>query len=253
MPGYIRAWQLFRQLSDEDRKTAEMLLTRRHWPRRNGVRIVDVGCGDGRILREVLTHVDSSHHDIVLLDPDEELLAIADRSIRGLDDITVAHIETLNQSLEESLPGMCVGADVVLAVHVVYLLELDAVRKLVDAMPIGVPLYVVLDNPGSVFSTLWERFAPEFLRRVRNVHQFIAGLRGGNVEVDSCVVTSRLENPLQHSSEGIRSSLISMLCYSDSRDMALEELEAAKQTIRRFATGSVVICESTCYEIVRTS
>lgn len=251
MPAYIHSWQLFRQLSDENKETAEALLAQRHWPHRPGLRIVDVGCGDGKLLRELLGRIDTAGHRVALLDPDAELLAFARREIDGLQGISADQVDSINSGIEDAIPKVLEAADAVLAVHVVYLMDDGVFEAFVRALPRTTPLYVVLDNPGSVFSTLWKQSAPEFLRRVELAHDLLRRLASAGFEVNRSEIVSRLENPLLHANDGVRRSLISMLCYDDSRDMTVEALAEAEKTIQRFVRGLHVRCESACYEIIR--
>jgi len=52
MPEYLKAWKLFRDNADENEVTAKHLLNRPSWPRKSGLDIGDLGCGDGRLVGE---------------------------------------------------------------------------------------------------------------------------------------------------------------------------------------------------------
>src|SRR5260221_11047179 len=78
MPEYIEAWKLFRTHSNENEATAEYLTHHPLWSPGPHLTLCDLGCGDGRLLANVLDLDRDKHLDEVrLIDPDDDLLLAA--------------------------------------------------------------------------------------------------------------------------------------------------------------------------------
>jgi len=249
MPTYFERWRTFRSVSDENKVTARHMLSRPRWPRSDNTVIVDIGCGDGELVRQVVLDSRVPVGEVRLIDPDAELLERAAKQLRGID--VVGEVSPFLGNGEELAAECCIGAHVVLAVHVVYLMRDTGLQAVLEHVPPRVPLYVVLDSPGSVFTKLWQRTAPQYARRARNAHQLVAELDRTAVAVETTSIISHVDN-LSQLNQPVRDALISLLAYADVRAMPTEEYAWVNEVIGDYVVGGQLICESTCYEIVRS-
>ncbi|KKL52176.1 hypothetical protein LCGC14_2288120 [marine sediment metagenome] len=249
MTSYESVWKCFRRLSDENVATALHLIARPHWPRTSGLTIADVGCGDGLLTQQIVLHSPGTVSEVRLIDPDAGFLEEATRQLTDTpDSIKVIARQHGVESLEDE---DFLDVSVVLAVHVVYLMRDGAFDIAVRQLPVGVPLYVVLDEPNSVFSRLWGMFSTKYLQRSKTTHERIARLPEDGFTVDRTTITSHIDNPLAQRQD-IKDAILSILCYADARDFSAEEYEAAEAEIRKSLVGQQLHCESVCYEIVRS-
>jgi hypothetical protein len=115
----------------------------------------------------------------------------------------------------------------------------------------GVPLYVILDAPDSVFSTLWERTAKKYWMRSANVHTVIGGLPKNEFEINHSTVTSSLANPWDHKQPAITESILSILCYKETSSMSPEERAWVEREVQKHLVSDQIVCDSDCYEIIR--
>jgi len=248
MLSYDKAWKCFRRLSDENVETAIHLISRPRWPRVPRLTITDIGCGDGLLMEQILLNAPSTISEVRLIDPDPSFLEEATRHVSEAQDSAkvVACLEGA-----ESLDRVdLVGVSVVLAVHVVYLIDASALNQILISLPANTPLYVVLDEPTSVFSRLWSISAEKYLRRSQQAHQRLARLRQEGYIVEHSTITSHIDNPLVLRPD-VKDAILSILCYADARDFSREEYERVEKEIAKSIAGQRLLCESACYEIVR--
>lgn len=250
MANYVAAWRTFRGLSNEPGATAAHVMSRPSWPSLEELRILDIGCGDGRMVEAFLLAAHQKIRQVILLDPDADMLSEASSEVSrlGLDveietELGVADIEGLR---------LAVAADVALAIHVVYLLPLARFRKLIRNWPPPLPLYVVLDSPESVFSKLWTRTAPEFATRATQAHEFLASEELAGISVQKSTFGTRVANPLELG-PGVRSRVLSLICYADFDELSCETRDYVEETVLSFLDGDRLTCSCTCYEIKRSS
>lgn len=253
--AYETSWKMFRRLSDENKVTVERLLTRSHWPRNEGLRILDIGCGDGLMIRKLIEDAHNSVESVTLLDPYEEWLNEARRHIEEECYNLVRDVRSIQGDIEENM-GLLQQHDVILAVHVVYLLEHETFRSLLTGLPVGVPFYVVMDDIDSVFSRIWSRIKDTYFERVKKAHALLEALQTPQISeenryhVSVCDITSRLPSPLLQK-EKIKESMISILSYTDYEDLNWEEIEHVQKEIGAKTVKHELLCDSKCYEIVR--
>lgn len=248
MATYMAAWKTFRRLSDENRATARHLLSRARWPHRDGITICDVGCGDGRLVETLVMESTTGISSVVLVDPDGSLLEEASTCVSTSPERSVRAIK---DSAERAFPACAEGADVSLLVHVVYLIPNGGLRHLLEASPAGMPLYVILDAPESVFSQLWKRTAPKYFARAEKARNLIESLPADRFAVDRSTFSSTITNPFKLSRTDLRDAILSLLCYRSIDESDAELHGWIAQVIERHAAGQHVVCDSACYEIVR--
>ena len=250
MDVYLSAWKTFRRLSNENAATAEHLIQQPKWPTTDGIRVVDIGCGDGRLLETILLQNPTEVNSAVLIDPDIELLNEASACVRD----KVRDIETLCAGVEETFASKTRNADVVLLVHVVYLLRNGTLKRALEACPPTIPLYIVLDAEDSVFTSLWHRTAPKYHARALAAHRTVQNLASDQFSVAETTIDSTIRDPLARRRTDIRDALLSILTYSDvSADTETSLRHWIEKTLRDRTHDGEVRCRSTCYEIVRHS
>lgn len=251
MGSYMHSWKLFRVMSNENKVTADHLLSRPFWPRNEDLVLVDVGCGDGRLTEQIVLGHGRCRlvSEVRLLDPDPEFLAEARQHLTETGIVT--NVNTFLGPAEDNLARHYSGSNVILAVHVVYLMQDGAFETMLDALPPGVPMYVVLDTPYSVFTTLWKNTAPKYYERSRKTHETIKHLAADKYSTDYTTISSRIDNPLHIPHEIVRNSILSMLCYSEVGSMPAEQREWVETQVAAKAVGEHIRCESACYEITK--
>ena len=248
MASYMASWKLFRQVSDENEVTAQHILSCPAWPTEQAISILDVGCGNGHVVGRILALCMNGVANVRLLDPDEELLSEAYKHIletRVTDDV-ITHLG----SVSRYIPDVYEGVDVVLAIHVAYLMEPSEFGQMMAALPKGVTTYVVLDRPDSVFSRLWEVTAPKYHGRSVQAHKTLGALPPG-FNVEHSVIASHIQNPLARRRQ-VMESLLSLLCYTDYTSLDAQSRKGVEGILREHTRDGVVTCESSCYEVVRS-
>ena len=249
MESYLSAWKIFRRLSDENVATAEHLVNQPMWPKRADLNITDLGCGDGRLLEEIILRSPAGVHEVRLVDPDSELLLEAASCISQTE--RVPHVHTIHRGIERAFPDCSNGSDIILIVHVVYLLEAGALREALFSSPVGIPIYIVLDDPNSIFTTLWEKTAPRFHETAMGAHEIVSSLPGDQFKVAKSSISSSVCNPLPLERDDIRDALLSILTYSEVSPLTDPQIrEWVERTITARIENGALKCRSTCYEIV---
>lgn len=245
MESYIQAWKLFRASSDENQATAAHICSGSHWPA-DPLSICDMGCGDGLLLGEIL-NICRSIREIRLVDPDPHLLSDARTNLAlWSQDLSITDACV---GVNECWPEIAQGCDIVLAVHLVYLLEPDELKLLLYERPAGAKVFLVLDAPHSVFSELWQWTAAKYYHRARCAHQLLEEILGHDMGVRRSSIRSKIRRSLllEHDLSNL---LLSMLCYRDMvNDVPYELREMVETIIERHvsACGEFIECESYCY------
>jgi SAM-dependent methyltransferase len=248
MVNYMPAWKTFRRESDEPEITAEHVIHQPGWPRKEPLSILDIGCGDGRMIEAFLFTVHQDIDKVVLLDPDEHMLHEARAEIESYNLGTVVEPRLGVADLGGTELAKCV--DVGLAIHVAYLLPPTSFQNLVRRWPCGKPLYVVLDSPGSVFTQLWERTAPEYAARSTSIHAFFAE----NASVDSSIAmttfSTRVASPFLLADK-ISRLVLSLLSYRQYDELTPDLRQHVDDTVQAHIEGDKLVCKCSCYEILK--
>lgn len=253
MGCYLEAWKLFRDVSNENEETADQLVTMSKWPTNDNYQILDIGSGDGLLLKRIVTQSPTRVGHVRLLDPDKELM---DQAVSNLEERLASYqISFYLSKIEDRIPTSLQDVDVILAVHIVYLLPPESFKNLLTELPFKIPFYVVLDNENSIFSRLWKKTAPKYYERAIAAHQLIKQLPRDRFKVVRTSVTSLLTNPLSYPRKRIdlKNLILSILCYTDVRDRPQQELHYIENEIQKSVSpaNNRLRCASDCYEIVR--
>ncbi|MCU7838872.1 MAG: class I SAM-dependent methyltransferase [Candidatus Thiodiazotropha sp. (ex Troendleina suluensis)] len=243
---YIDSWKAFRCESDEDDRVATYILDSQFWPSKSDIRILDVGCGDGRIINRLMSYCDLG--SVVLVDPDQQLLADAKVLVTGKGK--GAHVEAVNSVIgKDLLEEVGVDHDVIIIVHMLYLIkDKEEFLGFLDALPGGSRVFVVIDLEKSIFSTLWKVTAPKYYNRVVEYHEVINDLNSELYSVTFGEITSSIPNPLALSLV-VSERVVSHMGYFNFADQEYHMRENVKDILRKSLRGDRIYCYSACYHI----
>ena len=242
---YLSTWKIFRTLSDENSITAKHLLTLHSWCNINSV--LDLGCGDGLIMKNIVLLDSNKISKVILVDPDYEMLTEAKKQVAktGL----VQDVESYLSGFENCIDFCIEKADIILAVHLVYLITPESFNRLIDLLPVGKKLIVVLDDENSVFTKLWKKTAPRYVQRSAYVRDYLNKLSQEHF-INKTIISSQIANPLLLNKE-IKESLLSLMSYSDFSLMNTEKQKFVENCIKDNLTLGFVECKSVCFEVMK--
>jgi len=247
---YGQAWKLFRRLSDENIETAKHLLSRDHWPNCVNTLILDVGCGDGLLIQSIIDMGKIDVGEVILIDPYIEWLDQARKNIN--DYVTsgvIKNLEVITGTAEDNFIEYSSRANVILGIHLAYLVEPSTIEMMIASLPTNIPFYFVLDHPSSIFSKLWEETAPVYKNRASLAHKYVRNL-GSSFEVNMSTIISHLPNPLSRKDE-IKDQMLSLLCYDDVRNFPHDLYAWVTEQVAKAVVDNTISCDSTCYEILK--
>jgi hypothetical protein len=185
--------------------------------------------------------------EVRFLDPNESFLLKAKEAVRA----KIANVQTIHGHLKDPgiWPGSAAGADIALAVHVVYLMEKDELSYLIQNLPAEAALFVVLDAPTSVFTELWAETAKLYHDRAMAAHQALESHSGRKPTVSKITATIPRSALRKHPTSDW---LLSLLCYRDMRrkNVSPRMLDRVQAILDKHtdSTGNLIQCQSLCYE-----
>lgn len=256
---YKNAWKTFRLKSNENENkvTAEVILSFPYWRNRSDeeIRLLDVGCGDGLFLQSFIQKLCCNFRykigHVTILDPYVDWLEEATTTLRYLNECgTIPELYKIDTGIEENMPNILISHSVIFAIHVVYLFKEGVFQNLIQSLPPKIRLYAVMDAPESVFSMIWRKTQPSYLKTVEKAHEFISSL-GDEYSVCQESVISIVDNPLLIEDAGIKNLILSMLSYSNYELLSNEDIEYINQKVKENSQGSDLRCKSICYEIFK--
>ena len=244
---YLSTWKVFRSISDENIITANHILSLPSWDQVNT--ILDLGCGDGLITKSIVLKSPEQVDKVILVDPDKEML---DEAYIHLTEIgIVPDVERVSSKFEDCVNKYIAQTDIVLAVHLVYLITPESFRVLIDSLPVGKKMILVLDHEGSVFTKLWKHTAPKYAHRSAYVRKYLDNI-SSDYSIQRSVITSKIINPLKQRPD-IKDAILSLMCYSDYSLMGVNSRQFVDACVASNVTGRFVECASACYEIFKLS
>jgi hypothetical protein len=244
--SYLSAWKTFRLISNENEVTASHLLTRKNWPRKENIAICDLGCGDGHLVEKIILKSPTKIAKLYLLDPDAELMREAHERISEIN--LVSNVVCSVSKAEDGLLECVTGTDVILLIHVVYLIENGVLLKILSSIPINTPLYIILDSPDSIFTALWKITAPKYYEKAFKAHEILKKLSKERFTIKRSTIKSQIINPLSSPREDIRQAILSILTYSDFHD---HMYPSVMPILKKHMVENNLVCKSVCYEVMR--
>lgn len=245
LPAYVAAWKIFRSVSNEDEQTAHHIAEAINGQCRDECNLLDVGPGDGRVLLRILLSLKRAPSKLTFVEPDKGFF---DETRRAIGFFDFAKTMNPKQSyLSDLSDSEIAGHDVAILSHSAYFLEWGDIERLISLLP-KKPIYIVFDSEESIFSRLWAKTAPDYLDRINDHRSKLISLRPA-CGVKRVGITARVRNPLDLR-EDIRDMLLSLLCYSDVRDMSYELYEWVRNEIEGAVTNGKLTCHSDCFVVI---
>jgi SAM-dependent methyltransferase len=249
MPDYIDAWRVFRNLSDENEIMASTIAGASGWPSiSKTVSLADLGCGDGRLSETLVRQIKQSISHLYLIDPDEQLLSEAEKRLKAV--VSEKQLSVILDRAESVMSKLAESVDAAILCHVVYLLPNEVFRSLLEELRPGLPLFIIMDHPSSVFTRLWSRTAPKYFERLRAAHSLLDQSRT-RFDIKSSQFFTHAPNPFGIPNPQIQESLLSILCYSDFPQMDVELRAWVKESVLKYCQDESLECSSVLYEVVK--
>ena len=247
--SFIPSWKVFRAISNENEYIANHIISRDSWPKSNSsVRILDLGCGDGLLIKQIVMSCNQNVSEVHLLDPDDYLLNEAEKNLKSLK-IVKNILKTLGYA-EEFIDSISINKDVILAVHIVYFMHCNALKKIFFSIPRSIPIFVVIDDSTSIFTKIWKISTPKYFKRSIDSHKIIKNLPSKNFSVKKTTFLSYVPDPFFFRDE-IRNQLISMLAYADFDKLLKDKKDKICRIIKENENSKKVVCRNICYEIIK--
>jgi ubiquinone/menaquinone biosynthesis C-methylase UbiE len=206
--------------------------------------IVDLGTGDGDVIKRVISHDNNTDkRTYLLVDPSDEYLHIA---------------KLLTSKYAPKISYKCMSfKDIVfnenmlcLSVHMLYLLDDHEIAEVFKLPEKGVELIVICDDGESVFSELWTKFAKKYYERTL---QIIKSFNIAKEKYDCCesYINTKVISPIKNDriGEEVFSSMMSVMCYHDWRDMNDDDREIALAIIQGYIIDGYIQCRSRLIQI----
>ena len=245
MPNYVAAWKTYRTLSNEDDQIAKCIsrLVKIPNPR---FRILDIGPGDGRVLLRTIIRLNRMPSEVTLVEPNENFIQ---ETMRVLNfDRFAGEITPIQQKFGDCDEQALAGHDLILCTHTAYFLDDREIEKLLGLVDAGARLIVIFDHPNSIFSSLWQRTAPNFFQNTKHHREKLDNLDSDRFFVEKSEISAEIGDPRSLRPE-ICNLVLSMLCYSDVEDMHEELLASVYSTISEVQREAVINCVSSVYDI----
>lgn len=241
---YLATWKIFRSISDENRITAEHITSLNAWQGVNSY--LDIGCGDGLISKSIAISNQTAIEKIILLDPDAEIVNEAELHLTELN--LVPKIEKHWCSFEDKYLELINKVQAALAVHLVYLISTESFHLLIDKLPVGKKLIIILDDEESVFTKLWQSTAPKYAQRSKYVRQYLDTFSAG--KINKSYLNSQIVNPLEQRFD-IKDAILSLMSYSDFALMDAATKKFVEETVHGYIEDGHLSCKCVCYEITK--
>lgn len=248
MLDYVRSWKMFRGVSNEAHVISRHILTQEWHPEfEKKVTLLDVGPGDGVLLKQMLLRCSMPIKRVIVVEPDLNFLNECRRQLEPF------HFEIIfeGKKIEDLDRSLLADVDIAVFSHVVYFTGAAPLHHVLDNLRIGSCCYVIVDQENSIFSKLWKKTAPpQFLERVSHVRRAVENLDSTKWKTYKTTVATKLDDPADLSPD-VAVFVKSLLCYADYRDLTQEDTEWVETMIKRASASGAIRCTSDCFEIIR--
>lgn len=244
--SYKEAWVDFREITNETSATAKHLIKKTSITKNHS--IIDIGCGDGTLLKSVLNNNFHSIKRAVLVEIEEALLEKAKINLQSLPFSPVC--KYINKDLTLLNINEYQNSDAILASHVFYLVKDDFLKNFIADIPAGVKIYIILDEPYSVFDSFWVHTASFFHERLKLLHNTFSNLPTNFYTTKKTIIKSKMKNPLLLAHDK-KINILSLLCYSDINHLFSSDPTFFCSTLKKFQEGNFLTYNSYCYEVQR--
>lgn len=244
MGSYIPSWKIFRAFSKENDIIANTIKDTPTWKKSLGSNIVDIGTGDGLVLKKLL--LDANIQRTTIVEPNKKLLEEAKNNLRKIEQL-----KTINCYLQSvDYPKLYCGNELSLLIHVLYLLEEGSLTKFISKIPAGSRVIIITDERESLFKECWNLTAEKFAKRSSKIHTEIERLeKNGDVYVTRTSFKTYLRNPFLINRKDLKESLLSMITYSEFDTLPTDTKIDINEIFASFSISDIVQCDSICYEI----
>jgi len=252
MGSYIPSWKIFRAFTNENQLISKHILSTKSWKKTKPSRILDIGTGDGLVLKAIIAGSLHPFSKVRVVEPNPILFRQAQQNLsssklyftfEGLEDDVMEVTEKVFQDI-----------DLVLITHVLYLLQKNEMKKLLSLLPNDVPVVIVTDTKKSLFPDCWSETALKFFQRSQFIHKVINQLQqNGNYDIKTSTFRTFLQNPFLIDRDDLKERILSMVCYSEFNELKPSVQKNIKKIMSRYSVEELVYCNSTCYEITKKS
>lgn len=230
MKTFVRSWKTFRAHANEAETISKSLESCKLWKTPQDNVIVDIGCGDGQVLKEIISRTASAKTRIecTLVDPMESFIEEARANIENLPQ--VVSTTSLLGYLKDNYKKIPKKLDTVFFIHTAYVVTPEDWKLVLELSERGASIIWVMDDPKSIFTHCWSITAPKFYDRLQEAHQFIDSLiYNKQFRVDIKNATVLAKNPFDFP-KSVADKILSLICYTDYACLPKYE----RLTIQRF-------------------
>ncbi|MCP4158864.1 MAG: class I SAM-dependent methyltransferase [Deltaproteobacteria bacterium] len=247
MGSYIPSWKIFRAFAKENKIIADHVCSTEAWNKTGLSTIMDIGSGDGLVLKNILEQY-KSEIKVKFVEPNEELVNDAQSHLFNFKQIEYIAKELFKLDFEKEFKNV----DLFLVIHVLYLLEEKSLSKLIDQIPKDKPIIVVTDDCNSLFSDCWNITGHKYAYRSNKIHDEIENLKStGLIKLKKTSFKTYLKNPFNVDRPDLKESLLSMVTYSEFSKLSDNSKIEISKIFDKYSEGELVECNSACYEIVK--
>ncbi|MDP2089494.1 MAG: class I SAM-dependent methyltransferase [Flavobacteriaceae bacterium] len=249
MGSYIPKWKVFRAFTNENKTIAEHIANTSLWKKSELKKVLDIGTGDGLVLANLCLLSTKLPQKVTLVEPNNTLLIEAKNQIEELHQNI--EIQAYCNEINQLLPDVFSGIDLVLIAHVLYLIPTNDMENIINSLPLNIPLIIVTDSRNSLFPKCWEVTAPKYFKRSQYIHKFIASLDRNKFTIKESSFKTYLKNPFKIDRVELMNSVLSLICYTDYENLSISDKSAIFDLVSKHSIGGLTFCNSICYEIVR--
>jgi SAM-dependent methyltransferase len=235
MKTFVDSWKSFRAHANEAETISKSL---KKWRLLTNIRtnvVIDIGCGDGSVLKEIITRTSNQKTRIecTLLDPMESFIKEAQENISVLPQIL--SLNSLHGYLENNYTKLPKKIDVVYFIHTAYVVTPNDWKLILKLADRGATIIWIMDDPKSIFTHCWSITAEHFYDRLQEAHQYINNLISSNrynIEIKKATVLAK--NPFEFP-KNTAEKIMSLICYADYTSLP----NYTKQAIRGYIEGKI--------------